>query len=325
MGEVARTTHPAPVTRRPCRRPGTGRAGNRDLGAFQHIDDCRAYLCIATDYAVIVAAGVAAAWIDRAAVTVLALVIIAGRQSALQGLVHSACHYSLFSRRQHNDALEFLYAYPILDSVRLYRRQHLEHHRDFERRTPDRFDYILDTLQLSRRGVRARTWVVFIRPLLGHAGWVFLSDVVETCRDDRRAAGALLTYWAALVATAWLGGFLWSFVLYWVIPLVWLYPVLDIWAELSDHLDARGESRNQDGVFYSLLLKGHETYHAVHHQFPRVPFYRLAALRDHLRERGVVMEHSRGPLDFLRIVFGAARPRPAGAAPDGGLTWTQPS
>jgi len=273
------------------------------------MDDRRALATIAFDYAVVFAIAGMASWIHRLPVTLLALVLIAGRQSALQGLLHSACHFSLFSARQRNENLEFLFAYPILESVQFYRGQHLEHHRDFRLKTPDRFDYLLDTLQLSRRGKWDRTWVVFIRPLIGHAGCLFLADVMRSFRENLKHAFKLVVYWAVLFSAAWLCGWLWPFFVYWVVPLVWLYPVLDIWAELSDHLDASDESRNQEGLFYSVLLKGHETYHAVHHMYPFVPYYRLCDLHERLRERGVVMENSRGPLDFLQIVYRSSRNR----------------
>ena len=270
---------------------------------FRSIDDRRAITCIALDYAVVFAIAGLASWIDWIPLTLFALVIIAGRQSALQGLVHSACHFSLFSKKERNETLQFLFAYPVLDSVPLYREQHLAHHRDFARKTRDRFDYLHDVLELSRDGPWARTWVVFIKPLLGHAGYVFVGDVVRTYAGNPSHAFKLVAYWAALLGAAWWFGCLWSLLIYWVVPLVWLYPVLDIWAEMSDHLDAKDETRNQAGFFYSALLKGHETYHAVHHLYPSVPFYRLRDLHDRLQEKGVVMENSRGPLDFLGIVY----------------------
>jgi fatty acid desaturase len=279
------------------------RSGSIDLKAFRQVDDRRVFASLAFDYAIVLAAAATASWIHYAPITLLAIMIIAGRQSALQGLVHSACHFSLFSRRKHNETLEFLFAYPILDSVSVYRGQHLEHHRVFELQTPDRFDYLLESLQLSRRGCWARTWVVFLRPLLGHAGYRFLADAVGTYKANHLAAVRLAVYWGTLLAVLGFCGWLWQFFIYWIVPLVWLYPVFDIWAELSDHLGARGESRNQEGFFYSAFLKGHETYHAIHHLYPFVPYYRLRELHGLLQKEGLEMENSRGPVDFLRIVY----------------------
>jgi fatty acid desaturase len=282
-------------------RPGL--INKAELRSIRRIDDRLAFAAIAFNYVIVIATAGMASWINRIPVTLFALVIIAGRQSALQGLVHSASHYSLFAKRRNNIRFQFLFAFPIVDSVPLYRDQHLEHHRDFALKTPDRFEYLYDSLQLSKEGICSRTWVVFIRPLLGHAGVVFVTDAIKTLSGNLRQAFGILAYWTLLIAVMWWLGCFWIFVIFWVVPLVWLYPVLDIWAELSDHLDAQGESRNQKGAFYCIFFKGHEMYHAVHHLYPFVPFHRLGRLHDKLQQRGMVMESSRGPRDFLRIVY----------------------
>lgn len=275
----------------------------RELKLARRIDDRVAFAAIVFNYLVVIATATAAVLINRVPATLLAMVIIAGRQSALQGLVHSACHYTLFSRRRNNTRFQLLFAYPILDSVPLYREQHLEHHRDFSLKTPDRFDYIYNSLQLSRRGIWNRTWVVFVRPLSGLAGIVFLSDAIKTLSGSRKEALRVCAYWGVMLLGAWWLGALWLVLIYWILPLVWLYPVFDIWAELSDHLDAEGESRNQVGFFYSALFKGHEMYHAVHHLYPFLPFHRLRQINHKLQERGVALETSRGAIDFLRIIY----------------------
>jgi fatty acid desaturase len=275
----------------------------RELKVARRIDDRVAFAAIAFNYLVIIATVAAAVSINRVPATLLAMVIIAGRQSALQGLVHSACHYTLFSRRRNNIRFQWLFAYPILDSVPLYREQHLEHHRDFSLKTPDRFDYLYNCLEISRRGIWNRTWVVFVRPLSGRAGIVFLSDAVKTLTGNRKEALRVCGCWSVMLFVAWWLGALWLALIYWIVPLVWLYPVFDIWAELSDHLDAEGESRNQIGFFYSALFKGHEMYHAVHHLYPFLPFHRLRRINHKLQERGVMLETSRGAIDFLRIVY----------------------
>jgi fatty acid desaturase len=271
--------------------------------SYRRIETKRAFAAVIVDYAVVAATVLVAMRLGGVGATLVAIVVIAGRQSALQGLVHSACHRSLFSKRAHNDELQWLYAYPILDVVQLYRWQHLAHHRDFERRTADRFDYIHNVLELGKYGIVSRTWRVFVRPLLGYAGCVFVWDVFESVRNNPKQTRGLIVYWITAISVAWALGLIKVFVMFWVLPLVWLYPVFDIWAELSDHLNAEGESRNQQGLFYASLLKGHEMYHAVHHRYPAVPFYRLGQLSKELTKNGVVMERSTGLGGFLRIVY----------------------
>ena len=133
-------------------------------------------------------------------------------------------------------------------------------------------------------------------------------DVVRTYFAHPRRAATLVAFWTVVGLVAGWYGWLWPIFVYWIVPLVWLYPVLDIWSELSDHLDATAESRNQEGVFFNAIVKGHETFHAVHHLYPSVPYYRLRDLNDDLQRRGIVIESARGPLDFLRIVYGRGSP-----------------
>src|SRR5258706_14008121 len=78
----------------------TPQVAREDLKGYRHIDDRRALAAITLDYAVVFAGAAIAIWANRIPVTLLAMVLIPGRQSALQCLVHSACHYSLFSLRR---------------------------------------------------------------------------------------------------------------------------------------------------------------------------------------------------------------------------------
>jgi fatty acid desaturase len=43
-------------------------------------------------------------------------------------------------------------------------------------------------------------------------------------------------------------------------------------------------------------------YHAVHHRYPRIPFYRVGAANRYLRSIGEHIEESRGVVDFVRIL-----------------------
>ena len=270
------------------------------------IDDRIAFAFIALDYAVVVAAAVLAAHVRIPLVTAAAIVIIAGRQAAMMNLMHAASHYSLFGHKSDNDFYDFLYAWLILDSVLLYRPSHLEHHRDILLRSPDRFNFLHGELRLPSQTRWQRTWTVFVRPILGYSAWSFVSETAKAFREMPRVARRIGVYWCALIASFAALGLLREFLLFWVLPLVYLYPILTLWAEISDHFATAFDVRNQHGLFYEILLKSHEKYHWVHHHYPYVPFYRLAALHETLTASGIVVDESRGPRDFLRIVYSPA-------------------
>jgi fatty acid desaturase len=258
---------------------------------------------IVLDYLVIVAAVTAAHLLGHWAVKVTAILVIGTRQVALLNLVHTAAHNALFRTRRLNVSLEWLFAYPILETVSTYRREHNNHHIAIARRSPDRHAYLLDDLRLSARGLVGRTWVVLMRPLLGHGALQLTTGVIRRMRSCPAFALKICSYWCATVAF-FAGLSLFSLlVLYWLLPLCIVYPALNLWAEVSDHFNTNAETRNQHGLFYGWVIKPHEMYHATHHRFPAVPFYRLAAATRDLHRSGIQEETVTGMLSFLRCIY----------------------
>jgi fatty acid desaturase len=267
------------------------------------IDDRISLLIIAGDYAVTIGIIVAAIAIHHPLATIIAIPLIAGRQVAFLNLVHAAGHYSLFADRKTNDRVDLLIAYLIFDGVRPYRSNHLPHHRLFNRKDPERFAYLEERLLRPDDGFWRRTWRVIVKPFLGTDGFSFLSGTVEQALENRWWTARLLVYWAVVTAAFWWAGWLWYLVLYWLVPLLWVYPVLYNWAELTDHFAVRSDARLQRGLFYSMFLKGHEMYHAVHHMHPRIPFYRIKSASEHLKGCGEEFEETRGLLGFVKILY----------------------
>jgi fatty acid desaturase len=141
-----------------------------------------------------------------------------------------------------------------------------------------------------------------VKPL-GWAGVAFAWNAIRGALENPRVGLTLAAYWMVLIIGFWRMGWLGLFFTYWIVPLVWLYPVFFFWAEMSDHYAVRDEARNQRGVFYSMFIKGHEMYHAVHHRYPHIPFYRVRAASRYLRAKGEEIEESRGVVDFVRILL----------------------
>ena len=289
--------------------------GRPDLQRFKRIDDRLSLLIIAADYlSVFVIAAVAIAARHPLA-TAAAILLIAGRQVAFLNLVHAAGHGSLFSTRRRNDHADPLVGYPIFDAVVPYRSYHLEHHADFAVKSANRFDYLLDDLPGPYASAWRRAWVIAIKPLLGSAGLDFVQVTLSTYREHPRLAATTLAYWLVIVGVFAWTGWLPYLLVYWFLPLLWLYPVLYSWAEITDHYAVRNEARNQAGLFYALFIKGHEMYHAVHHLYPGIPFYRIKAASRYLRSLGEDIEESRGLRDFVGILSRHKPSVPGAAAP----------
>jgi fatty acid desaturase len=285
---------------------------SKDMNAFMSVDDRLSVLTIAADYVITIAIVVLAIVAGHPLVTVLAIPLIAGRQVAFLNLLHAAAHHSLFSKRNTNYRIDLIIGYPIFDAVRPYRSYHLRHHREFNRKDPDRFDYLEERLRGHDDGAWRRTWEIIIKPLLGSDGINFVGFTFEQAQENPWWTLRLGAYWLVVVTTCWWEGWLGYLLLYWILPLVWLYPVFYNWGELSDHYAVKDEARNQRGLFYLLFLKGHEMYHAVHHRYPRIPFYRVRAASRHLNSVGESFEETRGVVDFVRILYRRTLAQPAG-------------
>jgi fatty acid desaturase len=275
----------------------------RNLAAFTAINDRIAVLMIIADYAMVIGVIVLAVIANHPLVTVLALPLIAGRQIAFLNLLHAAAHHSLFSNKRANDRADILIGYLIFDSVRLFRSYHLQHHRAFARKDPDRFEYLEDRLRRYDDGRWRRTWEVIVKPLLGGEGVSFIRFTIDQARENPWWAWRLGAYWIVVAAICSWAGWFGYLLFYWIFPMVWLYPVFYNWSEITDHYAVEDGTRNQRGLFYSLFLKGHEMYHAVHHRYPRIPFYRVNAACIHLRSTGEQFEETRGVVDFVRILY----------------------
>jgi fatty acid desaturase len=267
-------------------------------------DDRVAFGLIALDWGIVVTAALLAERQGGALAWLVAAVIIAGRQTAMLNLTHAACHRALFQRPRWNEALEVLYALPIADTVARYRVPHLDHHREFNTRDPARWAFLHDELGLPARGAWGRTWVIFLRPLLGHAGFGQLRETLKIAARDRAFRGKMLAFWAPLLGVAALGGSLRPLLFYWVLPLLWLHPVFLLWGEVSDHFQAPGETRDHVGLFHDALINGHGLYHEVHHRYAFIPFYREREARAHLEAQGLASPQiSRSLVDFVRRIY----------------------
>ena len=275
----------------------------RQLRAFARIDNRVSVLVVALDYSAALGIAYLAIRAELFALTIVAVVLIAGRQVAFLNLVHAAAHYTLFSKRAANNTVDLLCGYLILEPLRPYRAVHLRHHRAISLKHPDRFDYLFRHLPPTDAGLWYRTWAVIGKPICGWAGVFFIRATVRIMVENPKTGFRMAAFWGVLTVLFWWAGGLAYFLTYWLLPLLWLYPVFVFWAELSDHYGVKDDARNQRGLFYSLFLKAHEMYHAVHHRHPRIPFYRVKAASAYLRSIGQDAEETRGLIDFVRILY----------------------
>jgi fatty acid desaturase len=267
------------------------------MAAFARRDDRIAFGLIALDWGLVLASAILAERIGHPLAVLAAMIVIAGRQTAMLNLTHAASHRALFSKGVWHEPLEWLYANPILDTVARYRTPHLDHHREIATRDPDRFAFLHGELRLPERSALGRAWVVFLRPICGHALISMVKSTAKVMLTDRSFRWKMVRFWGPVLVIA----------LYWIVPLLWLHPVFLLWGEVSDHFRAPGGTRDHVGLFHEALINGHALYHDVHHRYPYVPFYREKEAHAFLVANGwSAPELSKSAGDFVGRVFGPA-------------------
>lgn len=260
-----------------------------ELRPFTRISPVQAVLYIALDWAVVIGAAVLCERFWHPLLYVAAVLVIGGRQHALGVIAHDGSHYTLFRNRRVNDLIaEIFLAWPILASLRAYRRAHLAHHAnlnteldpDLLRNRPDLLGQqrspLAVTLLMAGKGTKQ--------------GGLLKMFVGNTDKPGDRAWGAArwVTYAAVAAAITWFGW--WREVaLYWLVPLfTWfvfamrLRGIVEHWGLPNKTPLNMTRSVRVTALERVLLLPHNINLHLEHHHYPRVPFYRLPALHRHL-------------------------------------------
>lgn len=267
---------------------------------------------------------------------ILMVAFIGARQHALLILMHEGAHYRLCRNRLLNDSVsELLLAWPFFVTMRSYRCNHLAHHRHMNTdRDPD-WNRKLNQPQWNFPKHRAEiVWLLFgdvsglntiglirlARSLAGHDG-----AVPRSYRLSRLAF--YLAAAALIVAT----GGVHLFVLYWLVPyFTWLAMILHL-RSIAEHFAIPDGHGMRAGVRTTrlnvlerfFLAPNNINYHAEHHRFPSVPFYRLPELHRLLIAKpeftnaahftvgylGVLRECCRGAVESGARTGGDAAPR----------------
>ncbi|WP_434043016.1 MULTISPECIES: fatty acid desaturase [Sorangium] len=258
----------------------------------------------------------------------VAIFFIGGRQRALAGVLHQACHGTLMSNTKLGSIIGAAFAgYPVLQSHTGYRLSHVvNHHGRFgdPQRDPDYLQYQRIGLcgqNLQRAKLRSylmrlagpRSTLSYMAYLIRHR---ILHKEESTWERHVRLLG-LLAIVVAAAATGWLG----VLVAYWMVPLVTTQVWIGAVAELLEHyplietasrVDIRMTWNRDYGPAERLLLgeEEGEGYHLVHHLFPRVPLWRLKEVHTILRRDPAYAELKRPKgLAALSTIF-ASLPGP---------------
>ncbi len=222
---------------------------------------------------------------------VLTVALIGARQHALLILMHEGAHYRLCRNRRLNDGVgELLLAWPFFVTMRSYRHNHIAHHRHMNTdRDPD-WNRKLNQPQWAF----PKHWAELVWLLFGDVSGLNAIALIRLARSlagqDGKAPRwyvlSRLAFHLAASALIIASGGLQVVLLYWLVPyFTWLALILRL-RSIAEHFSIPDGNGVRAGVRTTrlnvlerlLLAPNNINYHAEHHRFPSVPFYRLPEL-----------------------------------------------
>jgi fatty acid desaturase len=298
-----------------------------EMADLMRIRDTRAWLSIALDWALVVAAFALVARWPNPLTVVVALFVIGGRQLGLAVLMHEASHRTLLRNRRWNDFVgNWICAYPIWSDLYPYRPYHLRHHA--KNWTEDDPDLALAMpFPVSRTSMRRK----IVRDLSGRTGWKRLRATVRRDlgiskgRAKRNFDAGIEALKGVVVTNVLLLGILVALghpalYLLWVGAWLTTYSLAMRIRSIAEHgmvPDPRDDMQNSRTTLARwwerlLLAPNRVNFHLEHHLVMAMPHYSLPRMHRLLRERGVLEDANvtRGYLEVLRL---------ASAAPPSGL------
>lgn len=284
---------------------------------LRRIPNRRAALTVAWLWIETIGIIVAAAWIAHPLAYVAAFFLMGRAIVRFNILGHEAVHRTLFSNRKLNDFTgKWLLSYHAWVPFELYRRGHINHHRDeMGPSEPDTALYV--NYPITRSSFRRKLF----RDATGQSGWKILRGLLRGTRSARTRPVAIRILASQLVllaiATAFGRPELWFFL--WFAPWMTLWRVVNRLRAIAEH---GGMTRSKDrretshhvhqGWFARFWMVPYKVgWHLAHHVDMGVPCWNLRKYHDELAASGWVTEDYVWP--SYRALWKALSSRPEAA------------
>lgn len=213
---------------------------------------------------------------------------MARQMRGLENIVHFASHKDISSNRLLNDlSANLLAGWPMLVAVNDYRVVHMPHHGHYgSHLDPCRARFLRMGRDVSDLTSARRLVVVVLR-------WL-PSYVAEYFREMPRKTGSLAATaiwhlaWLVAVAVLWTPAAAIDMAFAWLLAMLVILPPLRSVAEFAEHDYETGGSAatttyNNLGVANMLLFHpAGDAYHALHHLYPSVPWWKQGAAHRYL-------------------------------------------
>ncbi len=255
--------------------------------------------------------------VGKVLVSILALIILGGRQLALGILTHDAAHGTLFKTTWLNDTLtDWLCARPVWNNLHHYRPYHLKHHAKTS--TIDDPDLTLvaglptTPASLRRKFLRDIAGITGLKFIIGRIlmdlgmlEWTVTNDIKRIPQTGRKWWGYPVTFLknsgATIMTNGVLFGLLWlaghpAFYLFWLLAYITPFPLFIRIRSMAEHAametttDVLRNTRTTQAGFIARALVApiRVNFHVEHHLMASVPYFRLPHMHQLLRTRGYV-------------------------------------
>lgn len=256
------------------------------------------------EWACIITLAALASHVSNVGASLACMLLIATRQHALLALMHEYVHYQ-FSRKHGwlNDLLGDVFtAFPFFITVHGFRRNHMPHHRHA---ATDQDPNWLATIKKERYHFPKTRHQIYIEIVKHCLGWYTLQDLKSYTVDAGMAldlpfatrVARVIFFVLLLGATTWLG--VWPQVLlYWLLPLATFLMAILYLRDMGEHygMPAPGIGAARTvlaGWWERVVIAPHGVnFHAEHHLYPSVPYFRLKDLHQELLTHATYRKHA---------------------------------
>lgn len=231
---------------------------------------------------------------------IVAFLVVATQQYALLILMHDGQHWMLHPQRRVNNFIaKWLIAAPCMTPFQSSQEQHLAHHRNLGSIKDPAFIFYCFG-EPSPKDTPVHIALHFLRIVLVDRlrYSVLPRKAAQEASETTTQIGSRLSAYAPIVIVQGLmssgffvAGHAWTYFILWVLPLISLVSFFDAFRQFSEHAHP-----GPDGTAETLLVSIRSNvveriffapfgmnFHAEHHMFPYVPYYRLAELSTLIR------------------------------------------
>jgi fatty acid desaturase len=276
----------------------------KDIRALSKVSNWMGIVTILWEWLLISGAIYLSVRFNSILVYLVAWLIIGTRMYALYSLLHDGIHYLISPKKQVNDWICRLFlSWPLFTSLNKIRKFHQAHHQYLK--TPGDPEAIhLQYKEFQFPAPVSGVVFTFLKDITGF-NFIFykcrkivrsISSSFSTsantegnpAKSTNHFEWGMIVYYTVIVIALFYSGKEIQFILYWLLPYITIYQLLNRLRLSTEHFHLPEDKLFQTRtVILNLperfIFSPHNLgYHAEHHLYPSVPFYRLPALHKKL-------------------------------------------